>query len=94
MNKLMKKIPYSLSFNLLQLIQMKKNRFIFMDNWYVPIEQHCSHKEVYEILNNLKVKNIKKITTKNKFDLEYSLKKYKKSNQIWGEGEIRLLIEK
>lgn len=94
MNKLMKKIPYSLSFNLLQLIQMPKNRFIFMDNWYVPIEQHCSHKEVYKILNSLKVKNIKKITTKNKFDLEYSLKKYKKSNQIWGEGDIRLLIEK
>ena len=46
MNKLMKKIPYDLTHNFLEMIGKPKNRFIFMDNWYVPIEQHFSHEEV------------------------------------------------
>ena len=94
MNILMKKIPFSYSQMILNLIQMPNNRFIFMDNWYVPIEQHCSHKEIYDYFNKLGVSSIQKISSKNKFDLEYSLKKNKNSQKIWGEGEIRLLIKK
>ena len=30
-----------------------KPRFVFIDNWYVPYERHCSHDEVYKILNSL-----------------------------------------
>ena len=73
---------------------MPENRFIFMDNWYVPIEQHCSHKEVLGILHKLKVKKIESILSKNSFDLDYSLKKNPNSELIWGEGEIRFLIQK
>ena len=65
-----------------------------MDNWYVPIEQHCTHDEVYKFLKTLNVSKIEKITGKNKFDLDYSLTKYKNSKLIWGEGEIKFLIKK
>ena len=75
-------------------MKLPKNRFIFMDNWYVPIEQHCSHSEIIKILKKLKVKKITKVITNNKFDLENSLKSYKNSKIIWGEGEIRFLIER
>ncbi len=94
MNKLMKKIPYSLSQQFLKIIKMPDNRFIFMDNWYVPIEEHCSHKDVYTYLKKLNVSKVEKFVGKNKFDLDYSLKKYKNSKNIWGEGEIRFLIRK
>lgn len=94
MNKLMKKIPYSYSQKILNLINTPTNRFIFMDNWYVPIEQHCGHEDVKKILKTLGVESIKKITTSNKFDLDYSLKKYPYAKKIWGEGEIRFLIKK
>ena len=94
MNELMKKIPYELSSNFLKMMELPDNRFIFMDNWYVPIEKHLSHEEIIKVLKKLNVKKIKKIIGKNKFDLDFSLKKYKNSGSIWGEGEIRFLIEK
>ena len=65
-----------------------------MDNWYVPIEQHCNHSEVYKYLKKLNVSKIEKSIGRNKFDLDYSLTKYKNSKFIWGEGEIRFLIKK
>lgn len=94
MNKLMKKIPYSLSELFLKIMKTPANRFIFMDNWYVPIEKHCSHKYIYACFKKLNVSEIKKFVGNNKFDLDHSLKKFKNSNHIWGEGEIRLLIKK
>lgn len=94
MNKFFKKIPYSYTYKILQNIGLPKNRFIFMDNWYVPIEKHPSHEEIFRILKKLNVSKIKKIIGKNKFDLDYSLKKHPKTENLWGEGEIRLLIYK
>ena len=76
------------------MMELPDNRFIFMDNWYVPIEKHLSHEEIIKSFKKLNVKKIKKIIGKNKFDLDFSLKKYKNSGSIWGEGEIRFLIEK
>ena len=61
MNKLMKLIPQEYSQQVLDLIGMPTNRFIFMDNWYVPYERHCSHKEVYKILQSLGVEFIEKM---------------------------------
>ena len=66
-----------------------------MDNWYVPIEKHNSHKEVYKILKDLGVSSIEKIVnTQKKTDLEWGVKKFSNSSKVWGEGEIRLLIRK
>ena len=94
MNKLMKSIPQEYSQKVLDLIGMPSNRFIFMDNWYVPYERHCSHKEIYKILQSLGVKSIEKMKEGRKTDLESGLLNYKNSKIIWGEGEIRLLFQK
>ena len=94
MNKLMKLIPQEYSQQVLDLIGMPNNRFIFMDNWYVPYERHCSHKEVYKILQSLGVEFIEKMKAGRKTDLETGLLNFKNSKIIWGEGEIRLLIKK
>ena len=94
MNKLMKMIPKEYTQKILDLIFMPSNRFIFMDNWYVPIERHCSHKETYRILRSLGVESIEKMKKGRKTDLETGLLNVKNSEIIWGEGDIRLLIKK
>ena len=94
MNKFVKKIPQHYSQKVLDSIGMPSNRFIFMDNWYVPIERHCSHKEVYQILKKNNVQSIEKMKKGRRTDLESGLRKFKDSKAIWGEGEIRLLIKK
>ncbi len=94
MNKLMKKIPQNYSQNILNFIGMPSNRFIFMDNWYVPIEKHCYHKNIFKILRKLGVQSIEKMIKGRKTDLETGLYNHKNSKSIWGEGEIRLLIKK
>lgn len=94
MNKFMKKIPQNYSQLILDNIGMPLNRFIFMDNWYVPIEKHCSHKKIISALRYHKVKSIEKMSIGRKTDLETGLYKFKNSKNIWGEGEIRLLIRK
>lgn len=94
MNKFMKSIPQQYSQQILDLIGMPYNRFIFMDNWYVPNEGHCSHHEVNKILKSLGVEFIEKMKKGRKTDLETGLYNYKNSKIIWGEGEIRLLIKK
>jgi ubiquinone/menaquinone biosynthesis C-methylase UbiE len=94
MNRFMKAIPQQYSQQVLDLIGMPFNRFIFMDNWYVPNERHCSHNEVYKILKSLGVEFIEKMKKGRKTDLETGLFNYKNSKIIWGEGEIRLLIKK
>ena len=90
----MKKIPQNYSQKILDIIGMPSNRYIFMDNWYVPYEKHCSLKEVLATLKKLNVANIQKMKTGRKTDLEYGLENYKNGNKIWGEGEMRLLIKK
>ncbi len=94
MNMLMKKIPQDYSQKILDLMGMPSNRFIFMDNWYVPYERHCSHNEIYKILHSLGVESIDKMKTGRKTDIESGLYNYKKSEIIWGEGAIHLLIKK
>ena len=94
MNKFVKSIPQYYSQKILDIIGMPNNRFIFMDNWYVPYEKHCSHKEIISYLKKNKLKIIKKITLGRKTDLEWGIKNFKFGKKIWGEGEIRLLIKK
>ena len=65
-----------------------------MDNWYVPIEKHTTHKEIEKVLKNLNVSSVEKMISGRSTDLENGLKKYKDGKLIWGEGEIRFLIKK
>ena len=90
----MKKIPQEYSQKILDMIGMPSNRYIFMDNWYVPRETHCSQEEVLTTLKKLRVTNIQRMKIGRKTDLEYGLKNYKNGKKIWGEGEMRFLIKK
>ena len=94
MNLMMKKIPQDYTKRILDDIGMPTNRWIFQDNWYVPIERHCSYEEVERICNKLKVSNIEVSKSGMPTDLHILRDKYPYSEAIWGNGEVRLLITK
>ncbi len=94
MNLMMKKIPQDYTKRILDDIGMPTNRWIFQDNWYVPIERHCTYEEVERICNKLKVSNIEVSKSGMPTDLHILKDKYPYSKDIWGNGEVRLLITK
>ena len=44
MRNIMKKIPYKKAFKILKTIEMPARRTIFLDSWYVEIEEHVNKK--------------------------------------------------
>ena len=94
MNKMMKMIPQDFTKKVLDNIGMPTNRWIFQDNWYVPIERHCTYEEVERICKKLKVSNIEVSKSGMPTDLHILKDKYSYSEDIWGNGEVRLLITK
>ena len=79
---------------ILDEIGMPTNRWIFQDNWYVPIERHNTYDEVIKILNSLGVSKIEISKSGMPTDLHILSDKYKYSKDIWGNGEVRLLVTK
>ena len=94
MNKLMKLIPEYYSQKVLDLIGLPSDRFIFMDTFYVPIEEHINRDDLLRIFDNRGIK-YKQIISNNEFDLlgnfAMSLPDYE---EVFGEAEHRYLIEK
>jgi len=94
MNSMMKKIPQDYTKRILDNIGMPTSRWIFQDNWYVPIERHCTYEEVVKICNKLNVSNVEISKSGMPTDLHILKDKYSYSEDIWGNGEVRLLITK
>ena len=95
MPKVMKKIPQSYTMAILDLLGMPNSRFIFTDNWYVPIERHISREHLEEYLRKAGFESIKKIISGNPIDLDSMLvAKDPQSKEIWGDGEHRYILKK
>ena len=95
MNKLMKKIPQSYTKLINDAIGVPKTRWIFPDNWYVPIERHCTDNELRELFKKNNIKKIDRLKKGRSTDLEYSANNLgKEGKNIWGEGELRYFIFK
>lgn len=92
---IMKAIPQEYTMNILDIIGMPKDRFIFCDNWYVPIEKHNKDKEIRNILKDLGIKKIHRLKNGRSTDLEYWTNNNSKAGKImWGEGELRYILDK
>ena len=96
MNDFMKNnIPQDYSIRVLEDIGMPMNRFIFADNWYVPIEEHTSKKELETMLNEIGFSEFTRAFNGRKTDPDYlSEKGTEKDKLMWGDGELRYLIKK
>jgi ubiquinone/menaquinone biosynthesis C-methylase UbiE len=93
MRTVMKKIPYDYTIRVLNEIGMPSRRTIFVDSWYVPIEDHIKQ----NVLESWFVKNkiqFKKYTKGKKTELEYMEKKEMYFKEFYGNGELRYVIKK
>ena len=93
MRNVMKKIPYDYTIRILNEIGMPARRTIFVDSWYVPIENHINQ----NILENWFKKNkieFRKYNNGKKTELEYMEKKEKYFKEFFGSGELRYIIKK
>ena len=89
----MKKIPYDYAIKVLNIIGMPSRRSIFIDSWYVPIEDHINKNtlEKWFKKNNIEFKKYKNAK---KTELEYMEKKEIDFKELFGNGELRYIIKK
>jgi ubiquinone/menaquinone biosynthesis C-methylase UbiE len=96
MNEFMKNnIPQLYSMSVLEMIGMPMNRFIFCDNWYVPIEKHTSADKVEELFKKVGFSEYRRCYSGRKTDFDYLIiKGDEKDKQMWGDGDLRYLLKK
>jgi len=92
----MKNIPLDYTIKILNSIAMPAKRTIFTDSWYVPIEEHVTNNKLLKIFNQTGVNKFTRWKKGRKIELETMIfsKDSKMSNNIWGNGELRYIIEK
>ena len=72
----MKKIPYDYTIRILNEIGMPARRTIFVDSWYVPIEDHINQKVLENWFKENKI-IFRKYNKPKKTELEYMEKREK-----------------
>lgn len=96
MNNFMKQyISQDYAINMLKMIGMPMNRFIFADNWYVPIETHTTKLELEKLFNSIGIDKFRRVFNGRDTDPDYlSENGTKKDKLMWGDGELRYFINK
>jgi len=92
MRQVMKNIPYEFTMNVLKMYGMPSERTVFVDSWYVPIEEHVSKKFLENFFKQKKLE-FKKYTKALPIELE-SMRKNKYFKLLYGDGEHRYLVKK
>ena len=92
--KVFSKIPKDVTQEVLDNIGLPRNRFIFMDTFYVPVEAHINRKDLLDILKENDFK-YKQLISKNEFDIlgEFALS-LPDFYEVFGEAEHRYLVQR
>ena len=94
MRQIFLEIPQRYCLEVLHNIGMPSHRMIFMDVWFVPIEDHLSKAELETIFSQ-KVSFFKKLVSRNPIDLDKALMDYpEEGTMVWGEGEHRYFVQR
>jgi len=93
MREVFAEIPADYTHTVMAMIGVPSNRFIFMDSWYVPIEDHLRRAELEENLGNLGLR-FEPIEIFAAFDPGAGIAKgLPGAKAVWGEAEHRYLVE-
>jgi ubiquinone/menaquinone biosynthesis C-methylase UbiE len=88
------RIPLDYTKEILNIIGVPKNRFIFCDTWYVPVETHTKKKDLERMLT-ITGFTFEKVVSRNDFDVDYALEKgIPMAEVMWGEGDHRYILKK
>jgi len=90
------KVPREYAQQVLDVLGVPSNRFIFLDTWYVPIEKHTSKEELEDILlNDIGFSSIEKLISKVETDLDFYIAAGRPhARELYGDGEHRYLLHK
>ncbi len=95
MREVMKLIPMEFTIKVLDSIGMPSRRTIFVDSWYVPIEDYVTSEFVEEKFRSFDYKEIKRMKSNRAFELDkIVLENDEWAKNIWGEGELRYFLTK
>ena len=95
MRDIMKLIPLEYTIKVLDMIGMPAKRTIFVYSWYVPIEDHISKKEIENSFKKLGFSKFNRWKKGRKIELESVVfSKKKDASNLWGEGELRYILNK
>ena len=95
MREVMQLIPIDYSISVLDLIGMPANRTIFIDSWYVPIEEHIHPESLEKYLDKLGFNKIERWKKGSTIELEPMIfSDALHAKELWGEGELRYILEK
>ncbi|MHC4319376.1 MAG: class I SAM-dependent methyltransferase, partial [Planctomycetota bacterium] len=93
MGPIMKRIPQAYTMAALDLIGMPPGRFIFADNWYVPIERHTTRADLERLLTDTGFASFRKLTGGRATDLDSAeAMRHPEAAALWGDGEHRYLL--
>lgn len=95
MNQFMKQIPQDFAMQVLRLINMPRNRFIFCDTWYVPIEAHTTREKTEDLFREIGFTSWKRCSRGVATDIDYLARHGTEEDRLmWGEGDHRYILEK
>jgi ubiquinone/menaquinone biosynthesis C-methylase UbiE len=94
--ELTSQIPRQYAQQVLDILGLPSNRFIFMDTWYVPIETLISKKELeVTLLDQIGFTSIEKTVSSHETDLDHYITAGRPfARELYGDGEHRYLIYK
>lgn len=92
MREIFSRIPRVYAQTVLDIMRLPSNRFIFMDVWYVPIENHIKRVELEASLREMGL-NYGQVRSEVSFDLSSTRMLNMRGAEImWGEGEHRYFV--
>ena len=93
MREVMKLIPMNYTNNILKFLGMPPRRYIFVDSWYVPIEEHVERKQLENYLTSQNYSKIEEVQHTGSDDIN-SMSNQPYSKELWGDGELRYFLTK
>ena len=95
MNRIMKAIPQDFAISVLTHLGMPQNRFIFCDNWYVPVEEHTTVDSAETMFADVGFSQWRRCVGGRKTDFDHlAVHGSEMDRQMWGEGQLRYLLTK
>ena len=91
----MQLIPMKFTVEVLNYIGMPSRRTIFVDSWYVPVEDYVTSEFVETTFGDLGFNKIQRLKSHRSFELDkIVLENGDWAKDIWGEGELRYFLIK
>lgn len=93
MREVMRLIPIDYAMNVLDLMGMPPRRYIFIDSWYVPIEEHVQRQWLEDEFQRRNVLAFSRADDRGRAEVG-NMNGSPYAQLIWGDGDLRYFLSK